>query len=356
MSQVEATIDHLFDEVLTLNGLTEEAFEEVGAPRFLGALPKLAGTAADSLLSAYPRWLSERRNSLKQDIGGVLRSWQEPLELLEVIIAISEAEGAKFNDEMRPKAFVEQDHKFEALTNLHCRGLLMAAEIECLLRSGFPDGAMTRWRSLHEVAVTAGVLFQGDVSLARDYRQNMKYREHCDRIAYQKFAETHGADGYTDDEIAQIRGVKDEIEKTPLGGKVRQQYGWACRITGKSRPRLEDLEQLTGDTHMAAYYVLASEHTHGHREATHLLPTRNADMDIFPIGPTNRGLEIPLQLVTRSFANLTEAVLLSQPTPRRVLVCELVWHLGDLLWESVGHLLDNPKTLQVIRLIRKSPT
>jgi Family of unknown function (DUF5677) len=59
--------------------------------------------------------------------------------------------------------------KRDALTLLHCAAVLQLLEIRQLLRVGLWAGAAARWRSLHEVAVTAKILASHSVSTAQRY-------------------------------------------------------------------------------------------------------------------------------------------------------------------------------------------
>ena len=45
----------------------------------------------------------------------------------------------------------------------------MADEIICLLENGFADGAMARWRTLHEIAIVAIVLSKHGEDIAQGY-------------------------------------------------------------------------------------------------------------------------------------------------------------------------------------------
>nr|MDC2855757.1 DUF5677 domain-containing protein [Ningiella sp. W23] len=52
------------------------------------------------------------------------------------------------------------DLRFVALTQLHAKSVLVLREIQALIEAGYPDGAMTRWRTLHELAVCSCVIFE----------------------------------------------------------------------------------------------------------------------------------------------------------------------------------------------------
>lgn len=79
--------------------------------------------------------------------------WKEPFELFETLIYVSqeiceEVDVTVVDDERR-----KQDLVFYALVRLHCRACQIAQEILKLMQTGFPDGAIARWRTLHEITV-----------------------------------------------------------------------------------------------------------------------------------------------------------------------------------------------------------
>ena len=56
---------------------------------------------------------------------------------------------------LRSKARDSDSALIEALLHLHARGCQVASEVEVLLEAGFADGALSRWRTLHEVTTVA---------------------------------------------------------------------------------------------------------------------------------------------------------------------------------------------------------
>jgi hypothetical protein len=60
-------------------------------------------------------------------------------------------------------------HLASALTRLHARACQVAAEILALMQHGFADGAMARWRTLHEIAVIATFLRDRGEVMAERY-------------------------------------------------------------------------------------------------------------------------------------------------------------------------------------------
>ena len=52
----------------------------------------------------------------------------------------------------------QRDYVFEALSRLLARACRIAEEVLVLLKAGYGQGALARWRALHEVAVVADLI------------------------------------------------------------------------------------------------------------------------------------------------------------------------------------------------------
>jgi hypothetical protein len=59
--------------------------------------------------------------------------------------------------------------EWEILIRLLVRAWQVTDEILCLLENGFADGAMARWRTLHEIHVVAAVLMRHGESITERY-------------------------------------------------------------------------------------------------------------------------------------------------------------------------------------------
>jgi Family of unknown function (DUF5677) len=95
--------------------------------------------------------------------------WGAGFDLLRTMIRSSQALGSRYVDQHREQAEKDQSWKFKCLTSLHARGLRVANEIFFLLVEGFPDGALGRWRTLHEAAIIATFLAKHDEDVAHRY-------------------------------------------------------------------------------------------------------------------------------------------------------------------------------------------
>jgi len=118
----------------------------------------LLRTNAESFVEAD----RDYRTSFEARLDG---RWSKGLRLCELVRIVSLDAGMEYHDRLKDTANAQH----MALVKLHARACLISAEILSLLRSGHASGAHARWRALHEVAVIADVLADGDSELSRRY-------------------------------------------------------------------------------------------------------------------------------------------------------------------------------------------
>jgi hypothetical protein len=99
--------------------------------------------------------LQENNKKIEDFKRRINNFWKKPLDLLDLLLIYSLQMGSKFNNEMRATAEKENDYVFLVLTRLHAKGCLVGQEIATLMKHGYASGAHARWRSLHEIAITA---------------------------------------------------------------------------------------------------------------------------------------------------------------------------------------------------------
>lgn len=118
--------------------------------------------------------------------------WGEPLCNLEFFIALSLEIGLEWHEIYRPRAAEDNDILFDVIHRLHARGCAISKEILLLLTGGFSDGALARWRSLHEVFVTARFIFKHGRETAERYYLYQYIESNKALPKYQEFAELLG--------------------------------------------------------------------------------------------------------------------------------------------------------------------
>lgn len=270
---------------------------------------KSAGRALyRTLIETAPDMLTDRRKERESFERRNFQRWRKAFDLIETIWVSCEELGRNFNQHNRPTAVAEQDYVFEAMVHLHAKALLVTAEIICLLRGGFADGALTRWRTLYETSVIAVLMRQEGQELA------LRYLAHS-RV--QAWNEAQEEEGETDEGRRLKVQAEYAIEK--FGPELKRRNGWACAITGQKYPTFEKLAELAGKADGKSLYHHASLHVHSnHRALDELLGMSEAQEDILLVGPSNSGMVGPLTLTSMSVVEITSLLLLTRPNLDRL--------------------------------------
>lgn len=124
----------------------------------------------------------------------LMRRWGNAIDLYDLFLIASRQMGEDFNREHRAQAANNQDYTCEALVRIRARACLIASEIRVLMVSGHASGALTRWRSIHELAVVALFVKEHGNDVAERYilrqavqtsKQMDKYEQHHEALGYE---------------------------------------------------------------------------------------------------------------------------------------------------------------------------
>ena len=94
----------------------------------------------------------EVQRQLEQRVG---EEWQEPLDLLNTLIALAKGVRSNFDDQFLENAARSGKFVLVTLAILHAKACQVSTEVLILLRSGFADGAHARWRTLYELSAVS---------------------------------------------------------------------------------------------------------------------------------------------------------------------------------------------------------
>lgn len=120
--------------------------------------------------------------------------WGSAIGRLRMFVAICQEFGESTTMAFRDRPEATQHHLMDVLARLHARACQLAEEVVCLLDAGLADGAMARWRTLHEIAVVALFLSEHGDALAEQYVNHQvveslsaarDYQRCCDRLGYE---------------------------------------------------------------------------------------------------------------------------------------------------------------------------
>lgn len=316
MDELQHDFEKIIGQVVEeRDSLTQRQIERIAS----GTVKSAGKLIYRSLIVRAPPMLAERR---KQQAGFELlnlRRWRKAFDLLEVIWVCCEEMGRAFNGHHRPQAVKEQDHVFEAMTYLHAKALLVTSEIICLLKGGFADGALTRWRTLYENNVIATLIRQEGQDLA------LRYVAHS-RV--QAWLRAEAGPDQQQDEDAELQRQAEYAVST-FGEEMKNRHGWASNLVGKKKPTFKDIAARCGHDAEDGIYEYASQHIHfNHRMFDELLATCESEQNVLLVGPSNSGMVGPLTATAYSVVEATVLLLLHKPNLDRLALLDSVWRMA----------------------------
>jgi hypothetical protein len=263
--------------------------------------------------------------------------WGRALDLTEQLWIAAHEAGAEFNARNRPQAAQEQDVAFEVLTRLHARGCQIASEVLALLRSGHADGAMARWRSLHETAVVALFIHRHGGDVANRYLLHEVVESARGAREYNEHAAVLGLDPIDEDELTAMAKERDALVER-FGAAFAGPYGWAADVVAPNRATLAAIERHAGLEHLRPYYRLASHGVHANPKAAMFRLGLRPGENLLLAGPSNAGLADPGHATCISLNQLTVALLMHKVSLSNVLLASalavIVDRAGDAYLEA----------------------
>jgi len=269
--------------------------------------------------------------------------WKEPLDLLRVFLILSEEIGRCYNNKLRPQKAKENDIVFEALIRLHARSTLIGGEIYTLLCNGYAFGAMARWRSLHETAVTTYFIVEHGNIVAEKYLLHEKIETYKAMKQYNDYAKKLNAMPLSEKEITEMEHVKDELCQR-YGKDFENEYGWAAAELNKEKPTFRDIENKVGLDHWRPYYKMASYSIHPSSKSLMFILGLKGKKNIMLAGPSNADLEEPGCNTAISIFQINTVLLAREPDYLHNVVAKTMLYLLEEIEQSfleVAKTIDN---------------
>jgi hypothetical protein len=271
----------------------------------------------------------EQRKGFEQRLQ---RLWSPALERLQALIIGASEAGATFALERRKAG--RWGPRDEALVRIHARACLIAREVLTLLRAGYASGAHARWRSLHELAVTAFFVSEHGEEVAEAYLLHAAVASRKAARTYQANAETLGYRPLSDLERNRV-----EAQVQLLAGKYGKSYlgdwGWAAKQLDMEAPTFHDIEKAVKMGHLRPYYQMANHAVHAGSKGLYFdLGAEASRGSILLAGASNTGLSDPGQRAAISLHQATAALLASDITAERNVVAVALQGFTDATIEA----------------------
>jgi len=288
-----------------LEGQAEKIEEAI--PDILEAVTnRLAIQMLGDLKRDWPKQTRRQEKELAGFRARLRQRWRKPLNLLHLLFAICRELGADVNQELsRAPEFAQRRQLVDVLRRSHARACQITAEILTLLEAGFADGAMARWRTLHEVAVTVSFIAKHGEELAERYVQHQAVESKRAADEYQRCVPRLG---YEPIDAATLVAIDEERDKVIARyGKTfgKGSYGWAAHHLGIAEPNFSQIERAVDDDHLRAHYRMASHNVHANPRGVFFSLGLMSETPLLLAGPSNSGLPEPGQGAARSLSLVT---------------------------------------------------
>ena len=286
------------------------------ADNFRESLPDLiravAEKSAGKMLRRYERewsvWRDATDVQMEQFRSNLQARWGKGFDALRMFIELSRDIGTDFHRRSRRSRSSRRVHLSASLSHLHVRAIQISSEIMVLMENGFADGAMARWRTLHEVACVAIVLDEGGDELAERYLAHEIVEA---KKGLRQFEQCHGPLGYAPfSKRAAARIERDHAAAMRHYGKeFGGDYGWAAAHLKSPQPNFSTIEEAAGRAMMRSHYKMASHNVHASTKGiAYRLGSLNREFATIA-GASNVGFVEPGQNLALSLMHITMLLL-----------------------------------------------
>jgi len=327
--------------VLDLNA---EDFEKVseGIGKFTEQVPALIEELTDRMATEMLADLTKRWRKQSKLVRGDLSAfrsrlyerWKKPIELLRMLHTMCLEVGTSINAEVaRSRSAKKTPHLFEVLRRSHARACQITSEILMLLEGGFADGALARWRTLHELSVVASLVADHGEDLAVRYIQHEGIESKRAADEYQQCAPRLGYEPIAEDELDRIRAEFDNLIQK-YGKPYGTPNGWAAHHLNHPRPMFGDLDRAAKIDHLRAHYRMASHKVHANPKGVFFQLGLSSETPRILAGPSNSGLSEPGQGTALSLVHVTSILVTLQPTLDNNVTVRALVRLVDMVAEA----------------------
>jgi len=280
-----------------------------------------------ALRRSWPSQKTKTRRLIKGFERRLLASWKVPLDLLELHVNIALELGTGFNEQHQKAVKLKRPLLIEVLTRLHARACQVASEILTLLKSGFSDGAMARWRTLHEIAVTALFIEKHGEKMAKSYLCYEAIESYKGALQYQKYCKRLGYESFSPVEMKTMADARSNAINE-FSKSFGETYGWAASVLKNFNRSFAQIEENIGLNHLRPYYKMASQNIHADPTGVNHRLGLNGERFLLA-GPSNMGLADPGHSTAISLLQVTSCLLLLQPTLDNIVLAKVMMSLSD---------------------------
>lgn len=333
------------------SGLSEDKLSKIVSEETEKMIPAFADDIFTDCKARLPEMVNEYAELEARFRERNYSRWKEGFDLLQMLIVTShEAGGAVYNDEKK-RAEEKNDLKLGALASLHARAVLVSREIFCLLKGGFPDGALGRWRTLHEIAVVATFLSRNSQLVSKRYLAKRHVIAFEAAKQYREYEKQAGLEPFGDIEFQRLSDIKEAVVSEFGFEFSKGDWSWAKpELSGTAT--FFQIEKAVGLDHWRPRYKWACADTHGnYRPPNAMLGVSENRGLVLLAGESNSAMADPAQMMAISLAIATSALMTAYPTIDRLAMTKVMDKICDDIANTFTRL--GPETLKEYRRKRR---
>ncbi len=284
-------------------------------------IKEVSDKAAEQLYADLEKkWAKEHRQQ-KVDLAMFQKNLEvrygSGLDKLRILATIAREWGQENYQRKFAQGNGVLSHRDDVLINLHVRGCQVLLEILTLLETGLADGAMARWRTLHEITTVGMLIDKHGEELAQRYVEYQIVESKKAITAYEACHEKLGYEPYPEEEVASIRS-QYAVLIDKYGKEFGKEYGWAAHLLGEGpnkQVKFVTLEKAVGMKMMRAHYQMACYNVHASPKGIYFKLGQIERSETLLAGSSNAGLVEPAQNAALSLGKLTMLVCLDKDGP-----------------------------------------
>ena len=300
---------------------------------------ELAGILLERLKSRVLCKLEASKEIEKEFEAAVFRTWRKPLDLLDVLLNICLEVANEFASELGSGTSSKHSYVRSALMRQQANACLVFNEILHLLKSGFPSGAHSHWRTLHEIVCVSYFISKHGKDVAKRFLDYEVVEAYFQAEAICEHQQKMEGTSLSESDFEAVKKEFKAMEKkygSDFAKKSNYPYGWVQRSVLKTRS-LKEIEKSVGLDTFRPYYDLAGYNVHGGQNGLMFKRgiMKNKDKQVvIPVGPSNYGLANPGKSAAISLGQVTACLLMANSDVKRLVIVEALRNLVDEICDA----------------------
>jgi hypothetical protein len=304
---------------------------------------KLANVLLERLKSGVLGKLEASRVVEGEFEAAVLRTWRKPFDLLGLLFYVCLEVAGEFGLEGEGGSSSGRSCVELALVKQQANACLVFNEIIHLLRSGFPSGAQSHWRTLHGIACVSYFISKHGEDMAKRFLDYEIVESYFQAQAIYEHQQKMECEALSENDFKTLKKDFNKMRKrygSDFVKKANYPYGWVPRTVLKMRSLREIEKSVKLDT-LRPYYDMARYNVYGGAKGLMFKPGFMKDKGssvVVPVGPSNYGLADPGKSVAISLGQVTACLLLSVSSIKNMVIVEALRGLVDEICDAFGEI------------------